>query len=103
MTQSHFKKLSSGQCSLEGNHNNKLIHQQKQNKKRKSRKIKKKTNDTLEFGILLAGSDFQKKTVLFVLMSLIIPMIIINFSRFHEKYHDQGSISAKLFNSVIKS
>ena len=25
MTQSHFKKLSSGQCSLEGNHNNKLI------------------------------------------------------------------------------
>ena len=49
MTQSHFKKLSSGQCSLEGNHNNKLIHQQKQNKKRKikknqekPRKIKKK-------------------------------------------------------------
>ena len=49
MTQSHFKKLSSGLCSLEGNHNNKLIHQQKQNKKRK---IKKK-NDTLELSWLV--------------------------------------------------
>ena len=47
MTQSHSKKLGSGLCSsLEGNHNNKLIHQEKQNKKRKiyykSRNIKKK-------------------------------------------------------------
>jgi hypothetical protein len=49
MTQSHFKKLSSGLSSLEGNHNNKLIHQQKQNKKRK---IKKK-NDTLELSWLV--------------------------------------------------
>ena len=68
MTQSHFKKLSSGQCSLEGNHNNKLIHQQKQNKKRK---IKKKSRKRWYIGFVLAGSDFQKKTVLYLLMYLL--------------------------------
>ena len=55
MTQSHSKKLGSGLCSsLEGNHNNKLIHQEKQNKKRKIKKHQEKK---------LAGpcSDFKRE------------------------------------------
>ena len=57
MTQSHSKKLGSGLCSsLEGNHNNKLIHQEKQNKKRKIKKNQEKSrkkNDKLELSWLV--------------------------------------------------
>ena len=54
MTQSHFKKLSSGQCSLEGNHNNKLIHQQNKTKqKEKNQEKSRKKNDKLELSWLV--------------------------------------------------
>jgi hypothetical protein len=52
MTQSHFKKLSSGLCSLEGNHN-KTDTSTKTKQKEKNQEKSRKKNDTLELSWLV--------------------------------------------------